>query len=230
MKSRVTVKFDEEKDLKNIWDACNSKSSYGYSWKKSISKNILNICEKKEYKECKEELADTMKMVHNSPLIKLTTKTLTDGWSKISTEYFRRLEKITKRRFIIKKIDAYLTTAGRCPYSPNKNPPYFYINFFSNIPNALHTMGHELMHIHLHNTDWWKKVEGEIGDSKTHDLKEAFTELLNLEFTDLWIVRETSYPNHKMLREYISKQWKKKKDFDKLTNSCIKWIKKNGVK
>ncbi len=86
------------------------------------------------------------------------------------------------------------------------------------------------MHIHLHNTYWWKKVEDEIGYDKTHDLKEAFTELLNLEFRDLWIVKEKGYPNHEILRKYISKQWKNKKDFDKLTDNCINWIKRDGIR
>jgi hypothetical protein len=90
--------------------------------------------------------------------------------------------------------------------------------------------GHELMHIHLHNTDWWKRVKRKMGQEKTHDLKEALTELLNLEFRNLWIVEDKGYPNHAKLREFISKKWKKDKDFDKLTDNCIKWIKKNGVK
>jgi hypothetical protein len=84
--------------------------------------------------------------------------------------------------------------------------------------------------MHLHNTDWWDKVEKKLGNKKTHDLKEALTELLNLEFKDLWIVDDRSYPNHIQLREFIKKEWMKEKDFDKLTEDCIKWIKKNGVK
>ena len=107
---------------------------------------------------------------------------------------------------------------------------HFFVNFFSNIPHALDTAGHELMHIHIHNTDYWTKTEKEIGYDKTHDLKEALTELLNLEFKDLWIAEDRGYPNHTKLRKYISSQWKKEKDFDKLMENSIKWIKRNGIK
>lgn len=181
-------------------------------------------------KKCKKELLKTMGKIYKNPLMGITSKSFDEGWIKISPEYFKRLEKMTGEKFPFPVVEAYLTTAARCPYSPNKRPPYFFINFFSNIPNALHTMGHEIMHIHLHNINWWKKVEDEIGNNKTHDLKEALTKLLDLEFKDLWIVKERGYPSHEKLREYIAEQWKKKKDFDNLTNKCIKWIKKNGIK
>ena len=230
MNSQLIIIFDKEKDLKNIWDACNAKPSYGHNWKGSISKNISKICKGKKYEKCKDELEKKMISLYNNPLIKLTAKSFDSGWSNISDKYFRRLEKITKRKISLKKVEAYLTTAARCPYSPNKKIPYFYINFFSSIPNALHTMGHELMHIHLHNTNWWEYVENKIGNDKTHDLKEALTQLLNLEFRDLWLVQEKGYPNHKLLRNYISKKWKERKDFNKLTDDCINWIKRNGVK
>lgn len=230
MKPKIVIKFDKEKDLWNIWDTCNAKSSYGYSWKNSVTPNIFEICHNKKYEKCKKELAKTMRYLYLNPLTKMVAKDIENNWSKISKEYFKRLEKITKRKFPIKKLDVYLTTTTRCPYNPNKKNPSFYVHFFSNTPDALHTMGHELMHIHLHRIDWWKKVENELGREKTNDLKEALTVLLNLEFEDLWIAEDKGYPNHEKLRKYISQQWKKRKDFDKLTGNCIVWIKKNGVK
>ena len=226
----VNFKFDKEKDMHNIWETANSKLSYGYDFKKDLSKITLSICHNKKYEKCKKSLTNSMNHIYKSSWPKLIYNSFNQNWSKIEKEYFRRLEKITKTKFPFKKINAYLTTSSRCPYNPNKKGPYFFVKFFSNIPSALHVAGHELMHIHLHNNGWWEKFEKEIGNDKTHDLKESLTELLNLEFQDLWVVHDPSYPNHENLRKYISQQWKRKKDFDLLTENCIKWIKKNGIK
>lgn len=227
---KVIVKFDEEKDLKNIWETCNKEASYGYSWKNSVSKNILEICEGKKYEACKPKLKKVMSYIYKSPLNKIIVKAFNDAWEKVEKEYFKRLEKITGTKFPCKKIEGYITTAGRCPYNYNKKNPHFYIQFFSNILGGIHTAGHELMHIHLHNANWWKNVEKEIGNGKTHDLKEALTIILDIDFLDLFIIKGHGYPNHKELRKYIKQEWKKNKNFDKLTKKCIKWIKKNGVK
>lgn len=232
--TKVIFKFNEEKDLWNIWDTCNFKKMYGYDFKKDLNKNlkenIIKICRNKKYKECKNQLRKSMNYIHKNILIKITVRHFNEIWREIEKEYFKRLEKITKRKFQFKKVNAFLTTSPRYPYRPDWRPPAFYIGFFANIPHVLSAAGHEIMHIHLHNTDWWKKVEKEIGYDKTHELKEALTVLLNLEFRDLWFVTDQGYPVHQELRKFIEKQWKKEKDFDELTNKCIKWIKKNGIK
>jgi hypothetical protein len=132
--------------------------------------------------------------------------------------------------FYTKKIIANLTTAGRCPYDPDHNPPSFFVNLFWGVPVILEVTGHELMHIQFHNSKYWNLCEKELGFTKTHDLKEALTILLDLEFRDLWIIEDGGYASHKKLREYIAKEWKKEKNFDKLINNSIKWIKKNGIK
>jgi len=226
----VNFKFDKEKDLFNIWRSCNYGKNYGYDFTKKVSKSTLKICENKEYEKVKKDLQKNRESIYKNPLKNILIKSVTESWGKIEKEYFRRLKKITKKEFPFKKINSFMTTAPMCPYSPNKKIPYFYFQIFAGLPTILHTAGHELMHIHLHNNGWWEKVEKTLGNKKTHDLKEALTELLNLEFHDLWIVEDKSYPNHIKLREYIKKQWKKEKDFEKLTNNCIKWIKRNGVK
>ena len=226
----VEFKFDKEKDLQNIWETANSKITYGKDFKKNLTPNILDICENKKYDLSKKQLNRTMNYLHKNKLISVMIGSFNEAWEKIEKEYFNRLEKITKCKFPFTKVYAYLTSAGRCSYDPRPKHISFYFNFFGSVFSGVETAGHELMHIHLHNIGWWKKVEKEIGDTKTHDLKEALTELLNLEFRDLWVVEDKGYPNHKKLREYISLQWKKKKTFNKLTISCIKWIKKNGIK
>jgi len=227
---KVIFKFDKEKDLYNIWETCNKGKAYGYDFSKKISNEVLNMCKGKKFSKSKEKLTEMLYKYHKNILIKDIKKAFNISWKNIEKEYFERLEKITKRKINFKKVNAYLTFAPRCPYDYNKEHLTFYVKVFESILSAMSTAGHELMHIHLHNTDWWKKVEKEIGYNKTHDLKEALTVLLNLKFIDLWIVKDNGYPNHIKLREFISKEWEKEKDFDKLTDNCIKWIKKNGLK
>jgi len=51
------------------------------------------------------------------------------------------------------------------------------------------------------------------------------TILLNLEFKDLWFVEDRGYDVHKELRNFISDEWKKEKDFEKLLDKCILYLK-----
>jgi len=227
---KLEFQFDKEKDLHNIWETCNSKSDYGHNFKKDVTQNILDICEDKDYKRCKKDLQKTMSPFYKNHLINRTLEAFEKSWKDIGKEYFVRLEKITKRKISFNEVNVYLTTSGRCPYNPHGKPVHFFINFFSNIPTALTIAGHELMHIHIHNTDYWTKIENAIGYDKTHDLKEALTELLNLEFRDLWLADDFGYPGHTKLRKYISQQWNKNKDFEKLIELSIKWVKRNGIK
>ncbi len=227
---KVIFKFDKEEDLKNIWETANSEKTYGRNFKKNLTKNILEICENKSYEKCRTELKKTMNYIHDNPMTLFVVEVYNKSWKKIEKEYFNRLKKIMKVPLFSKKVIAYLTTAGRCPYNPDKNSPSFFVNFFNNIPDAMETTGHELMHIQFHNSKYWNICERELGNEKTHDLKEALSVLLDLEFRDLWIAEDGGYTSHAKLRAHIEEQWKKEKNFGKLIDNSIKWIKKNGVK
>lgn len=224
---KVIFKFDKNKDIYNLWETCNEKSSYGYDFTKRIPKDILEICEDKSFEKCKDLLKRRLEKTHKNPKIKLKTKELNKDWKNIEREYFKILGRITHKKFSFKKIYGYLTVSSRCPYRPHWRPPAFYSSVFATKSKGILIAGHEIMHIHLHNIDWWNIVEGQIGNRKTHDLKEALTILLNIEFKDLFEEEDKGYLSHKKLREFIEKEWKKEKDFNILTEKCIKWIKKN---
>lgn len=228
---KITFKFDKEKDLWNIWDTCNTKRlNYGKNWDNAVTPNILKICKGKKLSACKKDLEKIMGYIHGSNVPAIVANSMSLAWEKIAKEYFRELEKLMGSKFPTKNITAYLTTPNRCPYDPDSNPPSFFVNIFWCIPSILETIGHELMHIQFHKSKYWKICEKELGFQKTHDLKEALTILLNDKLFDLWITPDRGYPNHQELRKYISKEWQKEKDFDKLINNSIKWIKKNGIK
>jgi len=227
----VEFKFDKEKDLFNIWETSNSGKHFGHDFTKNVPKEILKICKGKKFSNCKSKLEKiSYNLYSKNDLIKDIEKDMNVAWRKIEKKYFKRLENLTNQKIAFTKSLAYLTSTTRCPYKPHWRPPAFYVKIFSSIQDAMQTTGHELMHIHLHNIDWWKRVEKKIGYNKTDDLKEALTELLNSDFRDLWKIRDKGYPNHVKLRKFIRQEWKKEKNFDKLTDNCIKWIKKNGIK
>ena len=160
--------------------------------------------------------------IFSNKLIEIYIQTLTKSWNLIEKEYFRRMDKIFEKNISYKKINAYITTAGRCPYDPDE--PSFMVSFFYSIPSALQTCGHEIMHLYFHKF-YWTYVEKHIGRRKTSDLKEALTVLLNLEFKGLCFARDLGYPNHEHLRSFIESEWKKEKNFKKLIDECIKYLK-----
>ncbi len=223
--SVVEITFNKDRDLYNIWSTCNREGSFGIDFREKINPKVLEMCRGKEFDEIKGKLEQHYSHIYESDLMKVVVKSFIEAWNKIETEYFKRLEKMTGKKFPAQKIMAFLTTTSRCPYNPDlSDTPHFFMNFFAGIPNAMKTCGHELMHIHFHNTDW-AYVEKEIGNEKTKDLKEALTVLLNLEFKDLLIVYDEGYPKHRELREFIEKQWKKEKNFKKLLDECISYLK-----
>ena len=221
---RVIFTFDKEKDLFNNWETVNYESR----WDKGVRFNQIpeleKICRGKSFEECKDEVEKFWSQVHNSVLIGNVRKAYQDSWNAINDEYFRRLEKVTGNKFPFRRITAYLTTQTRCPY--NFKEGYFFCSIFSNIPRALLTSGHELMHLDFHNYDG-KDVEKGIGKDKASDIKEALTVLLNFEFQDLWFVddRGKSSSEQQELRDYIAQEWRKDRNYKKLLDKCIKYAK-----
>ena len=213
---KVTFKFDKEKDAWNIWATATSSSKWN-DFKKSVTPNIATMCEGKKFEECKDKLIEMVNYVHKSGLIEIYIEALEKSWGNVEKEYFKRMDKIMKKKFS-KDIIGYITTSGRCPYDPDE--PSFMVSLFHSLPYSLSTCGHEIMHLYFHKF-YWENVEKKIGKEKTADLKEALTILLNFEFSDLWIVEDHGYDSHQELRTFIEKTWKKEKDFDVLLEKCV---------
>ncbi len=223
--SKVIFKFDKGKDLWNIWKTCNFNSNW-HDFKKGLNSNILKIAEGKEFETCKKEIEGYFKKVHESKLISIFIEAINKSWNNINNEFFKRLEKITKKPICSKIFVGYMTTMGRCPYDFKEKS--FMFSLFYSIPQVLQTVAHEIMHIQFHNT-YWGEIEREIGKEKTADLKEALTVLLNLEFKDLLFVEDKGYKSHKKLRNFIIKEWKKEPDFNLLLDKCVGYLKKQGL-
>jgi hypothetical protein len=158
--------------------------------------------------------------LYHSGLIDSFLQSLDNSWLRIEKEFFSRILKITGKELSGSYI-AYVTTLGICPYNPKEN--WFMVSLYYNLPKALSTLGHELMHLHFHE-HYFHEIEKQIGLEKTHNLREALTVLLNLEFQDLWFIKDEGYAEHKELREFISEEWTKEKDFNKLLEKCVEYL------
>lgn len=89
---------------------------------------------------------------------------------------------------------------------------------------AVRTCGHELLHIYINN-HYGNKLKESIGEDKFNFLNESLTVLLNLEFKDLWFVKDVGYMQTRNLRNYISQNWEQNKDFEKLLKKCVNYLK-----
>lgn len=215
---KVIFKFDKREDWFNYWHKTNYMCHGG---KSSIPRDAIRICKGKKFEACKKELEKSTSKIQNSKVIPLFINASGKYWRTIEKEFFKRMDKLMKNKFN-QNIKAYLTTLGICPYNPGE--PSFMFTVFSTPFHFLRICGHEIMHLYFHKF-YWNRVEKEIGNKKTEDLKEALTVLLNHEFRDLWFVDDEGYDKHKELREFIEKTWKKNKDFDKLMDKCVKHLK-----
>lgn len=217
--SKVIFRFDKEKDLRNNWHKSNWKEPFSSEFK--IDPKIKEICSGKTFEECKEDLSDYLSKMQNSPYINLTVQSLEKAWRIIEKEFFGRMDRIMKNKFI-GEIHAYLTTLGTCPYNPEDSSFMFSIHYA--LLKNLQTCGHEIMHLYFHRF-YWDKIEEQVGKEKTADLKEALTVLLNFEFKDLWFVMDFGYESHNELRRFITEEWKEEKDFDLLLDKCVQFLK-----
>jgi hypothetical protein len=220
--AQVKFLFDAEKDTYNIWNKSNMPITFGVNFKEKIGASLVKICENKKFEDCKKEIIKYNQKLYSSGLIEIYIKGIQTAWQNIEKEYFKRLEKITGKKFV-HKIKCYTTTINTCPYNFEKN--WFMTSLYFPLPNSLSTCGHEIMHLHFHRY-YFKEIEKQIGKEKTHELKEALTVLLNLEFMDLWFSRDKGYEDHSELRNHLKETWMKNKDFDLLIKEGIKFLKR----
>lgn len=222
---KINFKIDMNKDFENYYEAVNTKEHYGKKdWDKGMSKHIKKLIGNKNREEaCKSSLFYFQKSYEKyNKYFTLFLKQVEGYWKLIEEEFFKRIEKITSRKFPPDEFTVYLTTIFRCPYDYKEK--WFMISFLQHPLFCAKIIAHELMHFHFIHYNW-ESIEKQIGENKTNDLKEALTVLLNLEFRDLFFFEDRGYKGHKRLREFIIKTWKKERNYDKLLNKCVEFLK-----
>ncbi len=215
--AQIKFIYNLDKDVKNIWDKCNNGAQFG---KMNLSSEVVNLCRGYTLKKSKINLFPRLLAISNSDYMKNFLNVSQKLWNKIEMEYFRRMNKLMDRNYS-ENIFAYATTIPICPYDPNE--PSFMVSIHYSLQSVMATCGHEIMHLYFHKF-YWKDIEKKLGYKKTADLKEALTVLLNEEFFDLWLFKERGYDEHKDLRNFILKSWRKHKDFNLLLGDCVKYL------
>jgi len=220
---KIEFKFNLEKDARNWWAAANIKSN-NYDWTKILPPFIFKEIKEKSWEDAKPFLISFLgrQFSKNKEKFDLSINQIREKWGDIEEKYFTTLEKLTSKKLEVEKPTVFMTTLSRCPYDLKEN--YFMVNIFSSPSRACLTIAHELIHFHFHE-HYWGKCEKYLGNEKTADLKEALTVLLNLEFKDLGFTEDKGYPKHQELRKELANFWLREKDFDKLIDFGINFLK-----
>ena len=81
--TKLTFKFDKERDLYNIWETCNKPSKF-FDHKQFVPPFLLKICEGKKFDECKKKLKKARASMHNSGNIEIFVEAMQKAWNKIN--------------------------------------------------------------------------------------------------------------------------------------------------
>lgn len=223
---RVIFKFDIERDAWNYWATANSNLSWGHDFKKQLRPNILKMLKGKKWDSVARKIYGILEKGYKTDkkYRENNLKLIKKRWGGVEKEYFKRLSEVTKYPIYTKKFTVFITTVGRCPYFQSEDA--FMIQILGKDINAkILTIAHEIMHLQFHYY-YEKELRKSISNKEFHNIKEALTVLLNLEFKDLIKKTDMGYPEHKKLREFMEKEWKKKKDFDILLEKGVDYLKR----
>lgn len=147
-----------------------------------------------------------------------------NSWDKIKETFLRRCNDMFEITYPDDTLKVYLTTNQRCSYSIDNN--LFFVYVFSKSSNRI--IMHEILHFYTKKVFYKKALDFGLIEMQYEDFKEALTEILNCEFSDLLNgAVDDGYPQHKHLRVFIKEFWSQNKNlhdlslalFDKLKNS-----------
>ena len=140
---------------------------------------------------------------------------LQKSWDSVGADFERRAEKAFGLG-IDDEITAFLTVAGRYPYSIENK--FFFVS--TRGPSANPVAMHELWHFYTHYK-FGAAFKG-IGPAKFNEIKESLSVLLNIECPDL-MGGETDcgYPQHQALRRVVSVAWLEIKDMEKVWAAAL---------
>jgi len=218
---RVKFEYNLAKDIRNVLRVINVPPTFDPgNLKRPLGKLPEGII-----REVKEEVdpikqGDLVKnfleseLKNKKELINQKTFKFADEWEKINGEYFKRLECILNIIIPPETVYiAYLTSAGSCPF--NANQRYFMVRIEDE--NIDVVAAHEILHIEfirkygLYCRDVLRLSPRDFGA-----FQEASTFLLNDEMGDLMPRPDYGYKEHRELREKLSIEWAKSKDFKNL--------------
>ena len=128
------------------------------------------------------------------------------AWSPYKQTASQTFSKTFETNWDPGEVTAYLTLGQRCPY--NFEGQYYFISATSRLLKPLATSLHELQHFYSHAI-LKPLFESDGVLEKFNDFKEALTVILNIQFTEALETEDKGYPQHKELREWILKEFKR---------------------
>jgi hypothetical protein len=225
--SLFSIHRNIEKEARNWWALANL-NFYELDKQNEIPKNIFKKIKNKKYSDVKDLIKleiknNKAKYQKNFEWIK---EVFLPEFQKKEKEILERLDKIHNKKFPAKFVKLYFTSIGLGFYGGEKNG--FWINISGNPQSKdywTEFLIHELMHLYF--GVYYRKIcfNECLGLNEIEDIKESFTILINLEFKDVISEEDVGYGEHKLLREFIQREWKKKKSFEKVLLSTIKFYK-----
>jgi len=227
---KLNFKIDIEKDFENYYETLTASPKYGEDidfLSKGIPEKIKKLIAGKTKQQAHDAVIPILQKAYEKYQnhFKIFIKQVKEYWEFIGPNFIKRFERITNKKFKNDEIIVYLTTICKCPYDYEES--WFMISFLTHPLYCCLIIAHELMHFHFFCNNF-QEIKEKIGEEKAQDLKEALTVLLNIEFKDLFFFEDKGYKGHKELREFIAETWKKEKDYDKLLNKCVAFLKNNG--
>ena len=224
--ARVIFEINIKEDALNIVDSVLCGRHGGYDFSKNVSPELARIIKNNPKKKAIQIIYKKRQKFYkkNARFLRLALRQFGEAWDLISADFFKRLEKITKRPVCSKKFTACLTTTRRCPYNYKH---FWFMVSLSNPPIAiLSTAAHEILHMQVIH-GYKELFPKQIHDAKwAWDLIESLTFLLNEEFSDLLVVPDNGYPAHQKLRARLLKEWRKDKNFERFLPKAIEITKK----
>lgn len=215
---KVKFIYDKKEDLKNFYNRCNQKIIIEHQ----IPEGIKDICIGKEFELIEDKLENETRNIIDEEIISLFILAVQKKWDKINKEFFKRMGKIMNKSFTSETFIGMLIHLNVCGYDPKKNRFQFSIR--TPIDYVLLNTAHEIFHIYFHKY-FENGILEKLGVEKIHELKEALTVILNLDFSDLWFpFKDKGYANHEKLRAFISNEWEKDKNFEKLLENCVNYL------
>ncbi len=223
--TRIKFIIDKKIDIDNhliALDAYRRHLKSGFKQRDKINDALLRLSIQKRKKEIEKSISGLYK---KRKYLDVLARDINKVWIEIEPEFIRRLEKIHKHPFPFRSVRGVLSSAQGFGYKVDKG--WFATSMFKNKFGATDTAMHELMHFMFHKYYQNSPAEKGLPQNKFWDVKESFTVLLNLEFEDLRFNMDYGYPQHKKLREAITKSWKKHHDFDKALDAAVRAAKRS---
>jgi hypothetical protein len=222
--ARVIFKLSFEEDLKNHTDVPFGRNLTGKTQKDYLPQRLQELIKGKNKVQSKKIIKKYLEDIYRNKRIflNLAIKQAGQAWRTVEPKFFKRLEKLTKRKICANKFTAYLTLIQSCPYSDKHMT--FMFSYLTPTVSIINICAHEILHIQIKNM--YRKELSELSKKQRWYLIEALVFLLNEEFSDLLPFKEKSYSAVQKLMEKLTMLWQKNKDFEEFFPKAVEITKR----